>query len=230
MLFMALTVQLSFAQERTISGTVTDNSGLPLPGATVLVKGTTSGASADFDGNFSIQANQGDALVFSYVGYATQEVVVGSSSTIDVKLIEDAQALQEVVVTALGIKREKASLGSAVTSIGTEELNEGSQANIADAIKGKVAGVVLGGMYQQQEALDSGVSDNGFLLSAAYDINEVTLKAQFADMENKGDSWSVGADYSLGKPTKLFAFFTANSFDSNDQDDNYVGVGVEHKF
>ncbi|WP_445777013.1 porin [Shewanella sp.] len=97
-------------------------------------------------------------------------------------------------------------------------------------VQGKVAGVVLGGMYQQQEALDSGVSDNGFLLSAAYDINEVTLKAQFADMENKGDSWSVGADYSLGKPTKLFAFFTANSFDSNDQDDNYVGVGVEHKF
>lgn len=97
-------------------------------------------------------------------------------------------------------------------------------------VQGKVAGLVIGGMYQQQEAIDSGVTDNGFLLSTAYDINDATLKAQYVDMENKGDSWSVGADYKLGKPTKLFAFYTANSFDSNDQDDSYVGIGIEHKF
>ncbi|MCL1101831.1 porin [Shewanella saliphila] len=97
-------------------------------------------------------------------------------------------------------------------------------------VQGKVAGLVLGAMYQQQEALDSGIKDDGFLLSTAYGINNVTLKAQYLDMENKGDSWSVGADYKLGKPTKLFAFYTENTFDSNDQDDAYVGIGIEHKF
>ncbi|MCT8985845.1 porin [Shewanella phaeophyticola] len=97
-------------------------------------------------------------------------------------------------------------------------------------VQGKVAGLVLGAMYQQQEALDSGIKDDGFLLSTAYGINDVTLKAQYLDMENKGDSWSVGADYKLGKPTKLFAFYTENTFDSNDQDDAYVGIGIEHKF
>ncbi|MFT6977829.1 MAG: putative porin [Shewanella psychromarinicola] len=97
-------------------------------------------------------------------------------------------------------------------------------------VQGKVAGLVIGGLYQQQEQLDSGITDNGFLLSTAYGINDVTLKAQYQDMENKGDSWSVGADYALGKPTKLFAFYTANSFDSNDQDDTYIGIGLEHKF
>ncbi|MGX9463251.1 porin [Shewanella sp. A14] len=97
-------------------------------------------------------------------------------------------------------------------------------------VQGKVAGIVVGGMYQQQEKLDSGITDDGFLLSTAYGINNITLKAQYQDMENKGNSWSVGADYKLGKPTKLFAFYTANSFDSNEQDDNYIGVGLEHKF
>ncbi|PWH84269.1 SusC/RagA family TonB-linked outer membrane protein [Algibacter marinivivus] len=140
-LILALTVQLTFAQGKTISGTVTDNSGLPLPGATVLVKGTSSGASTDFDGKFSIQANQGDALVFSYVGYSTQEVVVGSSATIDVKLLEDAQALQEVVVTAFGKKKQKRSLGYAATAIQGDQLTEVATLNPFESLSGKVAGL-----------------------------------------------------------------------------------------
>ncbi|MFV0564233.1 MAG: carboxypeptidase-like regulatory domain-containing protein, partial [Flavobacteriaceae bacterium] len=78
-LLLAFVVQLTFAQEKTISGTVTDDSGLPLPGATVLVKGTTRGASTDFDGNYSINAAQGATLVVSFVGYTTKEVKVGAS-------------------------------------------------------------------------------------------------------------------------------------------------------
>ena len=89
---------MAFAQEKSISGTVADNRGLPLPGATVLVKGTTIGASTDFDGKYAIKANQGQTLVFSFVGYANKEIVVGQSNTIDVTLQEDATALQEVVV------------------------------------------------------------------------------------------------------------------------------------
>ena len=89
-LLLAFVVQLTFAQEKTISGTISDGSGLPLPGATVLVKGTASGTSSDFDGKYSIQVNQGSALVFSFVGYTTKEVAVSTSNTINVTLQEDA--------------------------------------------------------------------------------------------------------------------------------------------
>ena len=102
-------------QAQQISGTVTDNDGIPLPGATVLVQGTTNGVSTDFDGNYSINANTGETLVFSFVGYASQSQVVGSSATVDVQLSPD-NSLSEVVVTALGITREKKSLGYGITS------------------------------------------------------------------------------------------------------------------
>ncbi|MBP6519883.1 porin [Shewanella sp.] len=110
------------------------------------------------------------------------------------------------------------------------------------SLQAKLAGIKLGGMYQQQEQtykFDSSTSmpvevtaesANGYLLSAAYDIDAVTLKAQFQDMEELGDSWSVGADYSLGKPTKLFAFYTNRSLEASTDDDKYIGVGLEHKF
>ncbi|NKF51098.1 porin [Shewanella sp. WXL01] len=97
-------------------------------------------------------------------------------------------------------------------------------------VQGKIAGFKLGGMYQQEEKLNSNVKNKGYLLSAAYSIDAVTLKAQFQDMENKGDSWSVGADYKLGKPTKLFAFYTHNTPESGDDKDKYFGLGLEHKF
>jgi len=140
-LLLAFVVQITFAQEKTISGTVSDESG-PLPGVSIIIKGTTTGTETDFDGNYAIQANTGDILVFSFIGTQRQEKTVGTSNTINVVLEAD-NVLEEVVVTALGIKREKASIGSAVTSIGSGELNEGSQSNISDAIKGKVAGVVI---------------------------------------------------------------------------------------
>ncbi len=107
-------------------------------------------------------------------------------------------------------------------------------------VQGKIAGLKLGAMYQQEEkvyTVDEGVvnpfdgdSYSGYLVSAAYAIDAVVLKAQFQDMEDKGDSWSVGADYKLGKPTKLFAFYTARSYEGKDQNDNFIGLGLEHKF
>jgi len=98
----------SIAQEKTITGTVVDETNMPLPGATVVIKGTTTGTSTDFDGLYSIQANVGDILVFSYVGYADQENTVGSSPIINVSLALD-NSLECVVVTALGIKRKSSS-------------------------------------------------------------------------------------------------------------------------
>ncbi|MGB0982364.1 MAG: carboxypeptidase-like regulatory domain-containing protein, partial [Winogradskyella sp.] len=102
-LFLVFFMQISFAQEKSITGTVSDESGLPLPGATVLAKGTSNGASTDFDGKYAITANKGDILVFSYVGYSTKEVTIGDSNTINVTMAEDAESLDEVVITALGI-------------------------------------------------------------------------------------------------------------------------------
>ena len=105
-------------------------------------------------------------------------------------------------------------------------------------VQGKIAGLKLGGMYQQQEAtydtegnaVVGAESKTGYLFSAAYTIDAVVLKAQYQDMEDKGDSWSVGGDYKLGKPTKLFAFYTNRSFENVDNDDKFFGVGLEHKF
>ncbi|MCT7947001.1 porin [Shewanella septentrionalis] len=104
------------------------------------------------------------------------------------------------------------------------------------SVQGKIANLTLGGMYQQQEETYKNAlpvttdSINGYLFSAAYDIDAVTLKAQYQDMEDKGDSWSVGADYALAKPTKVFAFYTNRSLEASTDDDKYIGVGLEHKF
>lgn len=133
----------AFSQGKKISGTVTDQSGLPLPGATVLVKDTTNGTSTDFDGNYSINANQGETLVISFVGYTTKEVVIGASNTIDVQLNESAEALDEVIVTAQGIKREKKALGYAVTTVGSEELEQKPEGDVARVLNGKSAGVQI---------------------------------------------------------------------------------------
>lgn len=104
-LLLAFVVQISFAQQKTVSGTVTDENGLPMLGASVIIKGTTTGTTTDFDGNYSINANTGDVLEFSYVGYSTQSITVESSSKIDVQLAPD-NALEEVVIVAFGEKKE----------------------------------------------------------------------------------------------------------------------------
>lgn len=137
-LFFALFTTNVMAQQ-TVSGTVTTADG-PLPGATIVVKGTNTGTTTDFDGNFSIEASAGDVLVASFVGYATQESSVDSSSQIDFVLQED-QLLDEVVITALGISREKKSLGYAVTEVAGDNINTVKDHNLANSLAGKVAGL-----------------------------------------------------------------------------------------
>ncbi|MGA9326832.1 MAG: SusC/RagA family TonB-linked outer membrane protein [Salegentibacter sp.] len=142
-LLLAFVVQITFAQQKTVSGTVTDEEGLPLPGVNVLVQGTTRGVQTDFDGEYSIQTSQGEVLVFSFIGMEKTEVTVGSPSVVDVVMKQSSAELEEVIVTAVGISREKSSLGSATTTLDSEEINRGAQSNIADALKGKVAGVSI---------------------------------------------------------------------------------------
>ncbi|MBO9585887.1 MAG: SusC/RagA family TonB-linked outer membrane protein [Flavobacterium sp.] len=140
-LLLVLVAQLSFAQERAVSGTVSDNAGMPLPGVSVLVKGTKTGTQTDFDGKFSIKASSSQILVFSYIGMKTQEVAA-SSSTVNVKMADAAaQELEGVVVTAFGIKREKKSLGYATTTLKSEAITAVVNTNPFETLSGKIAGV-----------------------------------------------------------------------------------------
>jgi TonB-linked SusC/RagA family outer membrane protein len=141
-LLLVLVAQITFAQERAVSGIVSDNTGMPLPGVSVLVKGTKSGTQTDFDGKYSIKASSSQVLIFSYVGMKTQEVKA-SSATVNVKMASDAEQLSEVVVTtALGIKRDKKSLGYATQEVKAEDLTAGAgSGNFLNELSGKVAGV-----------------------------------------------------------------------------------------
>lgn len=139
-LFIALLVQISFAQERVVTGIVTDNSGLPIPGVNVLVKGTKSGTQTDFDGKYSIKASPSQTLVFNFVGMKSQEIVA-SSATINVKMKDEAVELEGVVVTAFGIKRQQKSLGYATSTLSSKDLTEVNNTTIFESLSGKVAGV-----------------------------------------------------------------------------------------
>ncbi|NLP58288.1 TonB-dependent receptor plug domain-containing protein [Lutibacter sp. B1] len=151
-LLLALSVQISFAQVKTVSGIVSDASG-PLPGVTVVVKGTNTGTQTDFDGNYSIKASAGDILQFSFIGMHVTEKTVETANVINVLMQESAQALKEVVVTGLGIKREKQALGYAVSNVATEDLEQRSEGDVARVLSGKASGVQI----QQQ----SGMSGSG---------------------------------------------------------------------
>lgn len=137
-LFVILVVQITFAQSKTISGTVTDETG-PLPGVSIIVKGTSTGTVTDFDGNYSIQANTGDVLVFSFVGMKNVEKTVGSANTIDVVMQSD-NLLEEVIVTAYGTSTKEAFTGSADV-VGAEDLAIRNVTSPIAAIEGKATGV-----------------------------------------------------------------------------------------
>ncbi|ATA75964.1 SusC/RagA family TonB-linked outer membrane protein [Capnocytophaga sp. H2931] len=131
-----------YAQNRTVSGVVTDESGIPLSGVSVLVKGTTRGVSTDFDGKYNIQAQAEEILIFSSMGFVTQEKKANVTK-LNVMLKEDAEELEEVVVTALGIKRSEKALGYALQEIDGTKLLEARDANVTNALSGKVSGLQI---------------------------------------------------------------------------------------
>jgi hypothetical protein len=147
LLLVCSTWVFSYAQDRKVTGKVTateDGSGLP--GVSVVVKGSTSGTNTDSDGNYSINLPTGNvSLVFSFVGTLTQEIQVGNRSIVNVQLASDTKNLQEVVVTAIGIQREKRGLGYAVVGLDAEDLAQRSEPDPLRALSGKMPGVNITG-------------------------------------------------------------------------------------
>lgn len=141
-LFMALIVQISFAQEKTVAGTVTDGSGMPLPGVNVIVQDTNRGTQTDFDGAYSISVSEGEVLVFSYLGFETAQHTVGAINTVDVALGEDAAQLDEVVVVGYGTSTRQSFTGTADVVSG-EMLERKNVSNVAQALTGESAGVTV---------------------------------------------------------------------------------------
>ncbi|RTY71354.1 SusC/RagA family TonB-linked outer membrane protein [Flavobacterium sp. LB2P53] len=141
-LLLVLVTQLTFAQERSVSGIVSDNAGIPIPGVSVLVKGTKSGIQTDFDGKFSIKATSSQILIFSFIGMKTQEISA-SSITLKVKMADESVELEGVIVTAQGIKREKKSLGYAVSEIKSADIEQRAEGDVARVLSGKASGVTI---------------------------------------------------------------------------------------
>lgn len=134
--------------QQSVSGTVTDENGQPLPGANILEKGTTNGVIADFDGNFTLKVAKGDAmLVFSYIGFATKEVALNGQSNITVALTESATGLDEIVLIGFG-SMKKSDLTGSVTRVEGDELSQRPNVSLSESLRGAVAGLNIGQVNQ----------------------------------------------------------------------------------
>lgn len=143
-LFLVLFTSLTLlAQQRTFSGRVTDANGNPIAGATITVQGSTTATQTATDGSFSISADPGSTLVLSSVGFESQQIKVGNNQNLSISLRTQNRELSEVVVTAVGIRREAKTIGYAASTIRTEELTRGKERSVLNSLQGKVAGVQI---------------------------------------------------------------------------------------
>ncbi len=141
MLFFVLSSVVALAQ-RTVSGTVSDSNGQGMPGVNVIVKGTSAGTTSNATGAYTLSVpEESTVLVFSFIGYATQEVDAGTRTTVDVAMAEDIQQLNEVVVTALGVERSTKALQYSITTVSGENLTQARENSLANSLAGRVAGV-----------------------------------------------------------------------------------------
>ncbi|SMD44024.1 TonB-linked outer membrane protein, SusC/RagA family [Aquiflexum balticum DSM 16537] len=135
----------AFGQSRVLTGRVVDATGEPIPGVNVLDKEAKTGTTTDLDGMYSISVTNTTTLVFSFIGFESQEIVIGNMSELNITLTEDATALSEVVVTALGLPKEKERLGYSITTVGGDQMDLAREPNIANSLTGQVAGLVVRG-------------------------------------------------------------------------------------
>jgi iron complex outermembrane receptor protein len=176
-----LCMQFTWAQQKiTITGVVKDSKGSVLPGVSVSEKGTTNGTMTDGSGGFKLSANSAGTLVFSYMGYLKQEVAVANNTELSISLADDPKALQEVVVTAMGIKKESRALGYAVSTVSAKDLTLTGSTNFASALYGKAAGVKIvsapGGASSAVAVQIRGVSSFNGSTQPLYVVDGVPLR------------------------------------------------------
>ncbi|MEI3797835.1 MULTISPECIES: SusC/RagA family TonB-linked outer membrane protein [unclassified Chitinophaga] len=180
LLFLCCCITAWAQDKKAVAGTVKDAKGTPLPGVTVKEKNASNGATTGPDGNFKIQVADGATLVFSYIGFINQEVAVNGQSTVNIVLKEDNKNLNEVVVTAMGIKREAKALGYSVSTVSSKEITESGSTNFASALYGKAAGVKIvaapGGASSAVSVQVRGVSSIGLSTQPLYVVDGVPLR------------------------------------------------------
>ena len=161
-IFLLLVFAQAFAQqESTVSGTVVDAEGLTMPGVSVVVNGTTNGTSTDFDGNYSIQVEDGKTLVFSFMGYSTKEVVYEGQLTLNVTLEEDSQVLEDVIVVGYGTQK-KGNVTGSISSVNNDKLTIAPVASTTNALAGQLPGLISKQTSGQPGADAAGISIRGF--------------------------------------------------------------------
>lgn len=202
------TVKKSPAQEttkKTITGRIIDATGEPLIGVTIMEKGTTNGSITDYDGNYSLSVPGNAVLQFSYIGYKSIEMKVEGKEVIDLTMHEDTEVLDEVVVTALGIKREKKMLGYAVQELKSDELNKTGDPSVTSALQGKVAGLQmntsatgLGGSTKITIRGNSSLSDNNQPLwivdGVPFSDNNTSDASFYGGVDRGGSAMDINPD------------------------------------
>lgn len=192
---------LTNAQETVLTGKVTtqeDDS--PLVGVSVVVKGTTTGVITNIDGEYSISVEQGSTVAFSFVGFITEEFVITNQTTLDVALVPDLKQLDEVVVTALGITKEKKTLGYAVTDVDGDELTQARENNVINSLNGKVAGLTISNNASGVAGSNRVVLRGNASLTGNNEVLYVIDGIPFDNTsnENGSDEWGNGLDLGNG--------------------------------
>ena len=193
-----------FAQNQ-IKGIVRDSNKQSLPGVSVKIKGTTTGVVTDADGAFSLRAEQNQGtLVFSYIGFVTQEIAINGRAIYEISLIEDATALGEVVVTALGIKKDIRRLGVAIQTVDGASLVKAREPNAINALVGKVAGLTIGNQPELLRRPNISLRGNRDVL---FVVDGVPINS---------DTWNVSADdiesYSVLKGASASAYSWVHAY------------------
>jgi len=185
--------------QQQVTGVVTDQSQVPLPGVSVRIKGTNQGTSTNDNGQYGLTAPTNATLVFTYTGYVKQEIPINGRNTINIQLQEDNNELNEVVVTALGIRKERKALGYSVTEVKGEEITTARENNFINSLAGKVAGLDIGatsgGVGAASNVTIRGVSSIGQGNQPLYVVNGVPMESQPVGRLNKNPNGNSGSQW-----------------------------------
>lgn len=220
MLFLVIGISAS-AQKSSIEGTVKTNKGESLPGATVMIKGSTAGAITDVNGKFSVSAQPTDILVVSFIGFEAQEITVGAQSVINVTLNESGQQIEGIIVTALGIEKQKSTIGYAIGDVKGSDMIKAREPNAINALTGRVAGLVVG---SSSEILGA---PNVLLrgVTPLYVINGVPVQS---------DTWNINPDdiesYTILKGPTAAALYGSRGMNGAIQITTKKGTGSKRDF